>query len=441
MVDASGPRDGAWRTRGWDLRRSRGFQTPTGDPNFESALKKKASAAAEEGVGGAVAGAALEGAGSLAKSGAQLVGRARGKELNSVAEEFRGRGAEAVGAARTAEEARAAEAARKAAEAAGQLPKVEKELGRTGKAIESIKGRAPDRLTGEPGLPSREEKRAVAGWNTDVPKAAPAAPNAASGGVDPHKFMGAYDKLKSAQGGFSAVTIYDLARELNVPVKDLHEFLRAAGKAGDVNLHPTTSVNMPKEVTDAALHIEGHEPFITTELSEQGRAKFAQAPSETKASTPRDRDAAALEKLRAPRGEAPAPQNADLRAGVVERVRNRARQAEKFAQERGMKAEEAKAFVQEQQTRLEDTERAADELAADLSKTPRMNKVELGDKVQSQVSKMVEKLEETRSKESGFTEALRDSDGKGYIVGTAPIRAKITQLKQDAARSRAKGHS
>ena len=139
-----------------------GFQTPTGDPNFESALKKKASAAAEWGIGGAVVGAGLEGAGSLARSGAQLAGRAVGKELNSTAEAFRSRGAEAVGAARTAEEARAAEAARKAAEASAALPKVEQELGRTGRAIESIKGRAPDRLTGEPGLPSREEKREAA---------------------------------------------------------------------------------------------------------------------------------------------------------------------------------------------------------------------------------------------------------------------------------------
>lgn len=132
-----------------------------------------------------------------------------------------------------------------------------------------------------PGIPQHEfdaAREAIYG-KKEEPQKVTSAPSAASQktAFTPQEFIAAYDKLKDAQGGFSAVEIFSIARELNVPIEALHDFLRAAGKSGDVVFYPTDSVHLPKEVTDAALHIEGHEPFITAAPTAEGRAKFAQA--------------------------------------------------------------------------------------------------------------------------------------------------------------------
>jgi hypothetical protein len=74
----------------------------------------------------------------------------------------------------------------------------------------------------------------------------------------------AYRRLKAEQGGFSAVKIYDLVHALNCSEKDLHLLLIAEAKAGRVTIHPTTSVDLPKEVVDAGIRLPGFpEPFIT----------------------------------------------------------------------------------------------------------------------------------------------------------------------------------
>jgi hypothetical protein len=74
----------------------------------------------------------------------------------------------------------------------------------------------------------------------------------------------AYRRLKAEQGGFSAVKIFDLMQALNGSREDLHQLLVEEAKAGRVTIHPTTSVDLPKEVIDAGIRLPGFpEPFIT----------------------------------------------------------------------------------------------------------------------------------------------------------------------------------
>jgi hypothetical protein len=74
----------------------------------------------------------------------------------------------------------------------------------------------------------------------------------------------AYRRLKAEQGGFSAVKIYDLMQALNGSKEDLHRLLVEEAKAGRVTIHPTTSVDLPKEVVEAGIRLPGFpEPFIT----------------------------------------------------------------------------------------------------------------------------------------------------------------------------------
>ena len=74
----------------------------------------------------------------------------------------------------------------------------------------------------------------------------------------------AYRRLKTEQGGFSAVKIYDLMQALNGTKEDLHRLLIEEAKAGRITIHPTTSVDLPKKVIDAGIRLPGFpEPFIT----------------------------------------------------------------------------------------------------------------------------------------------------------------------------------
>jgi len=74
----------------------------------------------------------------------------------------------------------------------------------------------------------------------------------------------AYRRLKAEQGGFSAVKIFDLMQALNGSKEDLHRLLVEEAKAGRVTIHPTTSVDLPKQVIDAGIRLPGFaEPFIT----------------------------------------------------------------------------------------------------------------------------------------------------------------------------------
>jgi hypothetical protein len=73
-----------------------------------------------------------------------------------------------------------------------------------------------------------------------------------------------YRRLKAEQGGFSAVKIYDLVQALDGSKEDLHRLLVEEAKAGRVTIHPTTSVDLPKEVVDAGIRMPGFpEPFVT----------------------------------------------------------------------------------------------------------------------------------------------------------------------------------
>jgi hypothetical protein len=91
------------------------------------------------------------------------------------------------------------------------------------------------------------------------PEPIPATPN-----LTLESLLPAYRRLKAEQGGFSAVKIFDLVQALNGSKEDLHRLLVEEAKAGRVTIHPTTSVDLPKEVIDAGIRLPGFpEPFIT----------------------------------------------------------------------------------------------------------------------------------------------------------------------------------
>ncbi|GLH80279.1 hypothetical protein SSBR45G_51880 [Bradyrhizobium sp. SSBR45G] len=74
----------------------------------------------------------------------------------------------------------------------------------------------------------------------------------------------AYRRLKAEQGGFSAVKIYDLMKALNGSKEELHRLLIDETKAGRVTIHPTTTVDLPKEEMEAGIRLAGFpEPFVT----------------------------------------------------------------------------------------------------------------------------------------------------------------------------------
>jgi hypothetical protein len=78
-----------------------------------------------------------------------------------------------------------------------------------------------------------------------------------------------YHRLKAEQGGFTAVKIYDVVKALEAPTERVHELIAREAKAGRVSIHPTNSVNLPREVMDAALRLPGHaEPFVTVAVRE-----------------------------------------------------------------------------------------------------------------------------------------------------------------------------
>jgi hypothetical protein len=92
----------------------------------------------------------------------------------------------------------------------------------------------------------------------------PPEPVPAPPGLTLDNLLPAYRRLKAEQGGFSAVKIFDLMAALQDSKEDLHRLLIEEAKAGRVTLHPTTSVDLPRQVIDAGIRLPGFpEPFIT----------------------------------------------------------------------------------------------------------------------------------------------------------------------------------
>ena len=92
----------------------------------------------------------------------------------------------------------------------------------------------------------------------------PVEPNPPRASLTLDDLLPAYRRLKAEQGVFSAVKIHDLIQVLNGSKEDLHRLLIEETKAGRVTIHPTTSVDLPKEVIDAGIRLPGFsEPFVT----------------------------------------------------------------------------------------------------------------------------------------------------------------------------------
>jgi hypothetical protein len=109
------------------------------------------------------------------------------------------------------------------------------------------------------GFPKTSSDNAI-----DLPQASPTEANPASPRLTLENLLPVYRRLKAEQGGFSAVKIFDLMQALNGSKEDLHRLLIQETKAGRVTIHPTTSVDLPKEVIDAGIRLAGFsEPFVT----------------------------------------------------------------------------------------------------------------------------------------------------------------------------------
>ena len=79
-----------------------------------------------------------------------------------------------------------------------------------------------------------------------------------------------YNRLKAEQKGLPSVKIYDLMRALGAPIDELHRLIAQEAKMGRVLINPTTSVELPREVMDAALRLPGHsEPFVTIVIEDE----------------------------------------------------------------------------------------------------------------------------------------------------------------------------
>ncbi|MGJ5046900.1 hypothetical protein ACQR09_07515 [Bradyrhizobium oligotrophicum] len=74
----------------------------------------------------------------------------------------------------------------------------------------------------------------------------------------------AYRRLRAEQGGFSAVKIFDLMKASGQTRENLHRLLIDETRAGRVTIHPTTTVDLPREEIDAGIRLAGFpEPFVT----------------------------------------------------------------------------------------------------------------------------------------------------------------------------------
>jgi hypothetical protein len=99
---------------------------------------------------------------------------------------------------------------------------------------------------------------------TPSPKPPPAGPARTASSLTLDGLLPAYRRLKAEQGGFSAVKIFDLMHAVNGSKDDLHRLLIEESQAGRVTIHPTTSVELPKEVIEAGIRLPGHpEPYVT----------------------------------------------------------------------------------------------------------------------------------------------------------------------------------
>jgi hypothetical protein len=99
---------------------------------------------------------------------------------------------------------------------------------------------------------------------TPSPKPPPVEPARTASRLTLEGLLPAYRRLKAEQGGFSAVKIFDLMHAVNGSKDDLHRLLMDETKAGRVTIHPSTSVELPKEVVEAGIRLPGFpEPFVT----------------------------------------------------------------------------------------------------------------------------------------------------------------------------------
>jgi hypothetical protein len=78
-----------------------------------------------------------------------------------------------------------------------------------------------------------------------------------------------YAAMRTQQGGISAVKIFDILKGVGGSKDELHRLLLSEAQHGRVTLHPATTVNFPREVTEAGIRLEGQpHPFVTVVMKE-----------------------------------------------------------------------------------------------------------------------------------------------------------------------------
>jgi hypothetical protein len=93
------------------------------------------------------------------------------------------------------------------------------------------------------------------------------APEKSTPSVSLERIRPVYERLKAQQGGISAVTIFDVLKGVGGNKEELHRLLLDEAKRGRVTLHPASTVNFSREITEAGIQLEGQPyPFVTVVL-------------------------------------------------------------------------------------------------------------------------------------------------------------------------------
>jgi hypothetical protein len=122
--------------------------------------------------------------------------------------------------------------------------------------------------------------------------------------------------------------------------------------------------------------------------------------------------------------------DAEIRARVSARMRQRVSDAERDARKAGMSEDEARSFAVEQERAETSASEAADRIVQEQASRPIETPEALGKRIHDAALADMRALKETRLKESGFAEAIA-ADGGKPSVQTAMFAPKIAKMAQD----------
>jgi hypothetical protein len=123
-------------------------------------------------------------------------------------------------------------------------------------------------------------------------------------------------------------------------------------------------------------------------------------------------------------------EDAEIRARVAARLRQRVSDAEREARKAGASEDEARRFAVEQERAETRAVESADKIVQEQAARPIETPEALGKKIHDAAVADMEKLKQTRREESGFEKAVNADNGRPS-VSTASLVPKINQLERD----------